>query len=137
MQQQLCDEITDMVLHYFDVQEEELTRDLGSNHHHIMQYVYQRALESDGHLTVLELCRELQMPHRSLHYAFEKTTGMSPNKYIRAIRLNAADRIIHKHKDMPKLTDLAHQYGFSHSSHFGREYKKLFRRIPSNVKLNA
>ena len=62
---------------------------------------------------------------------------MSPNKYIRAIRLNAADRIIHKHKDMPKLTDLAHQYGFSHSSHFGREYKKLFRRIPSNVKLNA
>lgn len=131
-QQHLQDEITDLVLHYFECDDDILTiKDLGSNHHHIVQYVYERVLESDHHLTVLELCQELQIPHRSLHYAFEKTTGMSPNKYIRAIRLNAADRLIHQQRSKSLITDLAHQYGFSHSSHFGREYKKLFGRIPS------
>lgn len=136
IQQQLCDEIIDLVLHYFDISENiPQTKDLGSNHHHIVQYVYDRVQESENNLTVLDLCKELQIPHRSLHYAFEKTTGISPNKYIRAIRLNAADRIIHKQSNKLLLTDLAYRYGFSHSSHFGREYKKLFGRIPSKVQL--
>ncbi len=136
-QQYLQDEIIDLVLHYFDCYDDiSATKDLGSNHHHIVQYVYERILESDQNLTILELCQELQIPHRSLHYAFAKTTGMSPNKYIRAIRLNAADRIIHRHRHKSSITDLAYQYGFSHSSHFGREYKKLFGRIPSQIQLN-
>ena len=137
IQQHIQDEIIDLVLHYFECDTYILTtKDLGSNHHHIVQYVYQRVIESDQNLTILELCQELQIPHRSLHYAFEKTTGMSPNKYIRAIRLNAADRIIHQQKSKSLITELAHQYGFSHSSHFGREYKKLFGRVPSKIQTN-
>ncbi len=134
IQQLIQDEITDLVLHYFDCDEpSSATKDLGSNHHHLVEYVYKRVLESDQSVTVLSLCQELQIPHRSLHYAFEKTTGMSPNKYIRALRLNAADRQIHQISSKSLITNLAHQYGFSHSSHFGREYKKLFGRIPSKI----
>lgn len=134
-QQMLCDEIIDLILHYFNTNENiSSTRYLGSNHHHIVQYVYERILESDHHVSLIDLCQELQIPHRSLHYAFNKTIGISPNKYIRAIRLNAADRMIHKGKEL--ITDIAYQYGFSHSSHFGREYKKLFGRIPSHIRFN-
>lgn len=134
LKKQLCDEISDLVLHYFnDFEDEQWTYELGSNHHHILQYVYSRVLETEGHVTVLDLCQELQIPQRSLHYAFAKTTGMSPHKYIRALRLNAADRMMHQPSDVLKLTDLAYQYGFSHSSHFGREYKKLFGRTPSHI----
>ncbi|KAA8732451.1 helix-turn-helix domain-containing protein [Acinetobacter qingfengensis] len=130
--QQIYDDIIDLVLHYFDIDDNTAQpKTLGSNHHHIIQYVYERVLESDQYLSILDICQELQIPHRSLHYAFEKTTGISPNKYIRAIRLNAANRILHKSKNTLSLTALAHQYGFSHSSHFGREYKKLFGKSPT------
>lgn len=135
IQHTLRDDIIDLILHYFN-QDQQISNphDLGRDHRSIIEYVYERVLESDHHVSIINICQELNIPHRSLHYAFNKTTGMSPNKYIRAIRLNAADRMIHQGKNL--ITDVAYQYGFSHSSHFGREYKKLFGRIPSEVKSN-
>lgn len=135
MQNTLRDDIIDLILHYFNQnQQMSSSHDLGRDHCSIIEYVYERVLASEENVSIINICQELNIPHRSLHYAFNKTTGLSPNKYIRAIRLNAADRMIHKGTNL--ITDVAYQYGFSHSSHFGREYKKLFGRIPSEVKPN-
>lgn len=105
-------------------------RDLSSSHQYIVRHCHARVLASEAPLGVLDLCRELRIPHRTLHHAFERTTGLSPNRYLRAVRLNAADRSL-RGSPRASVTDTAYRWGFAHASHFGKEYKKLFGRTPS------
>jgi AraC-like DNA-binding protein len=43
-----------------------------------------------GPLSVLDLCRELAVSERTLHYAFQEVRGLGPMAYFQAVRLNAA-----------------------------------------------
>lgn len=104
--------------------------DLGASHLEMVRHCHARVLETDAPPGMLAFCRELKIPHRTLHHAFECTTGLSPNRYLRAVRLNAAHRGLCASPDT-SITDAAYRWGFSHSSHFGKEYKKLFGRTPS------
>src|SRR5262249_18738585 len=40
-------------------------------------------------LSLLDLCRELDVSERTLHYAFQEVRGLSPMAYFKACRLNA------------------------------------------------
>src|SRR5262249_7328657 len=50
---------------------------------------YMRARLGEEPLSLLDLCRELDVSERTLHYAFREVRGLSPMAYFRACRLNA------------------------------------------------
>ncbi|MBF5040181.1 helix-turn-helix domain-containing protein [Methylophilus glucosoxydans] len=126
------DEVINYLLQGMDVAgQRSRIRNLESNHHYLVRYCHDRILNEKGQISILTLCNELRIPRRTLAYAFERVTGVSPNNYLRAVRLNAADRGLRDSPDWA-LTDIAHHYGFTHSSHFGREYRKLFGKRPSD-----
>lgn len=108
-------------------------RTLDSSHSYLVRYCHEKVLDTPEPIGVLGLCRELKVPRRTLAYAFERVTGMPPTQYLRAVRLNAADRSLHQDATC-NLGDLSYTLGFTHASHFGREYKKLFGRTPSECR---
>lgn len=105
---------------------------LGGSHQHTVKYCHERVLESPAGepLSILDLCRELKIPRRTLHYSFEKIVSSSPLAYLRAIRLNAAQRSL-VGPEAPSVSDAAYRWGFTHQSYFSQEYKRLFGHSPS------
>lgn len=107
---------------------------LGDSHLYIVKYCHERVLEQgySDPLSILDLCRELKVPRRTLHYAFEKTVDASPLQYLRAVRLNAAQRSMAK-GDLPTVAEAATRWGFTHMSYFSQVYKRLFGQVPSTL----
>jgi AraC family ethanolamine operon transcriptional activator len=69
-----------------------------------------------------------------LEYAFRERYAMTPQAYIKTIRLNNARKQLLK--AMPctnQVTRIAEQNGFSHMGQFSIDYKKLFLECPSNT----
>lgn len=144
-QKSVRDEMTCRILEYLEAGEGSRARlrSLVSGHHYMVRYCHERILNEasdaeggnlgtggESGVGILDLCHELRIPRRTLQYAFERITGMAPNQYLRAVRLNAADRGLRQCADVP-VTDMAMRWGFSHASHFTKEYKKLFGHTPS------
>jgi AraC family ethanolamine operon transcriptional activator len=83
-------------------------------------------------LTVLDLCQELGVSERTLHYAFQEVRGLSPIAYFKANRLNAVRQEL---KAAPAGTttvgEIARRWGFLHSGEFAADYRRLFGELPS------
>lgn len=82
--------------------------------------------------TLLALCREVGASPRKLEYCFRDVLGISPHKYLRAVRLNGVRREL-KRRDLPaaRVHDIAARWGFWHMGAFSAEYKLLFGESPS------
>ena len=72
-----------------------------------------------------ELCAALGCNVRTLFYAFKSIVGMSPMKYFKIQRLNAAHRKLRASEGVP-IFCIAADCGFWHMGHFGVDYKRLF-----------
>jgi AraC family ethanolamine operon transcriptional activator len=85
-------------------------------------------------LSVLDLCRELGVSERTLHYAFQEVRGLSPMAYFKASRLNAVRQEL---KAAPAGTttvrEIAQRWGFWHSGEFAAAYRRLFGELPSQT----
>jgi AraC family ethanolamine operon transcriptional activator len=85
-------------------------------------------------LSVLELCRELDVSERTLHYAFQEVRGLSPMAYFQARRLNAVRQEL---KAVPAGTttvrEIAQRWGFWHTGEFAAAYRRLFSELPSQT----
>jgi AraC family ethanolamine operon transcriptional activator len=85
-------------------------------------------------LSVLELCRELGVSERTLHYAFQEFRGMSTMAYFKASRLNAVRQEL---KAAPASTasvhEIAQRWGFWHTGEFAADYRRLFGELPSQT----
>jgi AraC family ethanolamine operon transcriptional activator len=85
-------------------------------------------------LSVLDLCREVAVSERTLHYAFREVRGPSPMAYFQAIRLNAVRREL---KAAPAGTASVHaiarRWGFWHTGEFAAAYRRLFGELPSET----
>lgn len=86
--------------------------------------------------TIEELCDHMHISRRTLQYSFTSQTGVTPTRYLRAIRLNAARRTIAA-RPQASVLDLAADHGFLHASHFGRVYRDLFGEKPSDTRRRA
>jgi len=84
--------------------------------------------------SLFELCRRVGASPRKLGYCFQDTLGLSPGRYLKAIRLNAARRELSR-KDSPNQSvyDVAARWGFWHFGHFSTDYRKLFAELPSET----
>ena len=85
---------------------------------------------ADGSVTVEDLCRELAVSRRALQYSFQEVLGVSPQHYLRGVRLNGARRAI---KHSSAVSDAAVAWGFWHFGRFAQDYKALFGELPSQT----
>lgn len=79
------------------------------------------------------LCNALQCNVRTLFYAFKSVVGMSPMKYFKIQRLNAAHRKLRSSNKQMPIFCVAADCGFWHMGHFGVDYKRLFGCNASTV----
>nr|WP_316638687.1 helix-turn-helix domain-containing protein [uncultured Roseateles sp.] len=103
------------------------------------QRVVDRACElmlaqPDQPTTLLRLCSELGATPRKLEYCFRDILGISPVKYLRAVRLNGARRDLKRGHERPSsVQDVAARWGFWHLSDFSAHYRQQFGELPSET----
>jgi AraC family ethanolamine operon transcriptional activator len=86
-----------------------------------------------GRLSVLDLCRELAVSERTLHYAFQEVRGLSPMAYFQAVRLNAVRQELRTAADTVTVHEIAQRWGFYHPGEFAAAYRRLFGELPSQT----
>jgi AraC family ethanolamine operon transcriptional activator len=85
-------------------------------------------------LSLLELCRELDVSERTLHYAFQEVRGLSPMAYVKASRLNAVRQELKAASaGTATVREIAQRWGFWHNGEFAAAYRRLFGELPSQT----
>jgi AraC family ethanolamine operon transcriptional activator len=85
-------------------------------------------------LSLLDLCRELDVSERTLHYAFQQVRGLSPMAYVRALRLNAVRQELKAATaGTATVLAIAQRWGFWHPGEFAAAYRRLFGELPSHT----
>lgn len=87
--------------------------------------------QPDEPLSLLQVCREVGASRRKLNYCFQEALGVSPLKYLRAVRLNGVRRELRD--GAAAVQDVAHRWGFWHLGQFARDYKRQFGELPSQT----
>jgi len=88
--------------------------------------------------TMLKVCREVGASPRKLDYCFRDVLGISPSKYLRAIRLNGARRELKSPADISATVhDVAARWGFWHMGAFSTDYRLQFGELPSQTRRSA
>lgn len=79
-----------------------------------------------------EVCKAVGASPSKLSYCFHDVLGMSPNRYVRMLRLNAARRDLRRSQDAQvTVYDVATRWGFWHFGRFSLDYKRQFCELPS------
>lgn len=85
-------------------------------------------------ITVANLCQYMNVSRRTLQNCFQSILGISPNVYLRAIRLNAVRRELRSnYSGHQTVQDAAMTWGFWHMSQFAADYHSLFGELPSTT----
>lgn len=95
----------------------------------VQHYIEQHFGES---LAVEDLAGLVHMSASTLTRSFKRETGLSPIKYLIEIRIEKAKDLLKK-SNIP-ITTIADRCGFSSSSHFATEFKKLTDVTPSEFR---
>lgn len=112
-------------------------------HHAPGQFVHRHIVEKTRELilsrhsqppTIADICKELRISRRTLHYAFHKVLGVNPISYLRYIRLHGARQVLLSTPPGRLLIcDIAAQWGFLHTGMFCTYYRQLFGETPSTT----
>jgi AraC-like DNA-binding protein len=101
---------------------------LGGYTHHIARAVDRLRKDFDQPLRIESIAKELGMSVSGFHHHFKSVTAMSPLQFQKQLRLQEARRLmLGKNLD---ATSAAYHVGYEDSSHFNREYKRLFGEPP-------
>lgn len=85
-------------------------------------------------LTVLDICRALNVSRRTLQHCFAEIYGIAPLAYLRRVRLNRARRDLSMaSNDQVSITSVATHWGFWHLGRFSSDYRRLFGELPSDT----
>ncbi len=104
----------------------------------VHRYIVERAREfilsrKDQPPTIIEICQELKISRRTLHYGFIKVLGINPVTFLRYLRLNGARQDILSSPDSLTVSEIAARWGFWHMGMFSSYYKQLFGETPSTT----
>ncbi len=83
--------------------------------------------------TVEALAGRLGMPRRDLHRVFARDMGISPKKWLRLRRFDAALRDVRSSAE--KLVDVAVDHSFADQAHMTREFRRLAGAPPRVLRL--
>lgn len=70
------------------------------------------------------------MHPRTLQTSFQDCFGISPMKYLKLVRLNAARYWLSRRHNRDTVTDVAYGCGFTHLGRFARDYRCRFGQSP-------
>jgi AraC-like DNA-binding protein len=100
----------------------------GGYTHHIARAVDRLRKDFDQPLRIENIARDLGMSVSGFHHHFKSVTAMSPLQFQKQLRLQEARRLmLGQNLD---ATSAAYHVGYEDSSHFNREYKRLFGEPP-------
>ncbi len=90
--------------------------------------------DQTNEIELTEICAQLKVSLRTLHYAFQDVTGMPPATWLRRIRLNQVHKTLQRSSpDEIMVKRVALDNGFFHLGHFSRQYQRLFGCLPSQT----
>lgn len=87
--------------------------------------------QPDRSASVLELCCRVGASPRKLEYCFRDVLGITPAKYLRALRLHGARRELKRGGE--GVYDVAAHWGFWHLGEFAADYRRQFGELPSQT----
>jgi signal transduction histidine kinase/ligand-binding sensor domain-containing protein/DNA-binding response OmpR family regulator len=82
----------------------------------------------DPEFNVTMMLEKIHISHSTLYRKIQSLTGMSPNEFIRNVRITEAARLM-KNKDI-SIAEIASMVGFNDHSYFTRCFKKKFNKTP-------
>ena len=82
---------------------------------------------------IAEICTYLHASERKLHYAFSRTFGVSPKRFLKTRRLFAAHQALKSAYPGERVHDIAMRQGFWDLGYFARDYKAMFDELPSTT----
>jgi AraC family ethanolamine operon transcriptional activator len=95
-----------------------------------LAYVTDAALECP---TVPDLCEAARVSARTLEYAFRERFGVTPVRFLRLHRLNAAHTALRRASRGDTVSTVALRCGFGDFGHFARDYRDLYGELPSET----
>ncbi|WP_201066665.1 MULTISPECIES: helix-turn-helix domain-containing protein [Thiorhodovibrio] len=82
--------------------------------------------------SLVDLCLHTGVSARTLQYAFHDQLGLTPNTYLRLLRLNGARaELVATTAAGTSVTQIATRWGFMHLGRFARAYRELYKEPPS------
>jgi AraC family ethanolamine operon transcriptional activator len=82
--------------------------------------------------TVQQVCEYTGVSWRTLDYAFREHFEMTPQAYLKAVRLDEARRWL-RSGACATVNEAAHQAGFWHMGKFAADYRSQFGELPSKT----
>jgi AraC family ethanolamine operon transcriptional activator len=90
-------------------------------------------LNIDEPMTIIDICTAVGAAERTLHLGFRECFGVTPKKFLKLLRLNAARRNLLSPDRSTTVTAVALRWGFFHLARFACEYRQLFGETPSGT----
>jgi len=85
-------------------------------------------------LHVVDLCRALGMPLRSVQRAFQAALGMGPARYLAFYRLHKVRQVLLRcDPTQTRITDVALDHGFWEVGRFAGMYRSVYGELPSTT----
>ncbi len=94
----------------------------GSDHYPDLLLAISKGIQQDREFNIHQLSRLMYMSRYTLHRYCVQTTGLSPGRLIRSVRLKKASQLLSQKKWT--ISDIAFDVGFNSSSYFSTEFKK-------------
>ncbi|HTD93876.1 MAG TPA: helix-turn-helix domain-containing protein, partial [Chitinophagaceae bacterium] len=88
-------------------------------------------MQTNGSLEISELADRLEIQRRKMERRFRSAIGLSPKQLSRAVRLQAAIRLLAGRK-FSSLTDLALESGYFDQAHFIKDFREFTGRSPKS-----
>ncbi len=79
-----------------------------------------------------DLAHELLMSKSKLYQQIKKTTGLTPMKYLKLVKLQKAKQLLET-TEVYTLTELCCAIGFENTTHFAKSYEKEFGKRPHDL----
>jgi AraC-like DNA-binding protein len=119
--------------------------------HSLLRYLEQPALVSralrracefiDAHLednvSVADIARAASVGVRALELGFAKHMGVTPMRYFRDRRLDAAKSDLSNTVNRARVVDIAMKWGFSNPGQFAKSYRERFGELPSSSRVRS
>lgn len=81
--------------------------------------------------TIDYLAELLGISRRKLYDKFKQLTGLTPNQYVKMIRLQVAKELL-ENGTITSISAAAQKVGFRNTEYFSQQFKKHFGRLPSS-----
>jgi AraC family ethanolamine operon transcriptional activator len=104
-----------------------------SGRHRLLDRAWEIVEGDTSVVTVGQLCAKVGAPIRTLDDAFRAGVGISPKRFILAIRLNQVRQQLNHPGKGTTVTRVATGLSFYHFGHFCRQYRNLFGETPSST----